>query len=204
MRPIVHVVEDDQSMRNSLRTLVESISLEVRVYESAEDFLDRLEPPHHGCLVTDLRMPGMSGIDLLKHLRDNKNDMPVIIISGNADVPSVIQILKLGAVDMLEKPFDSRVILDAVTAALNKSGHQLKERIEHEKVESVFAELSPRERELLRLIVLGRSNKQIAIDLHIAMKTVINHRAHLMAKTHALNAADLARMATIAGMLAEK
>jgi two-component system response regulator FixJ len=198
MQPIVHVIDDDPSTRNSLRALLESIGLEAQVYPSAEDFLLRLEGPHHGCALIDLRLPGMNGIDLLRHLRQTKNDIPAIIISGNADVPAAIQIMKLGAIDVLEKPFDSNAILEVVNAALNKSGLQLQQLREHEKIEAVFAKLSPRERELLRLIVLGKSNKQIAIHLKIAAKTVINHRAHVMAKTNALNGADLARMATIA------
>jgi two-component system response regulator FixJ len=201
MRPVVHVIDDDSSMRNSLRALLESISLQVRMYESAEDFLEQLEPPHHSCMIIDIRMPGMNGVELLRHLRENKNDIPAIIISGNADVPIAIQIMKLGAIDVLEKPFETQAILDVVTTALKKSAVQLRLGIEHDKAEAVFAELTPRESELLQLIVQGRSNKQLAFDLNIAVKTVINHRAHLMAKTHALNAADLARMATIAGIL---
>lgn len=201
MRPVVHVIDDDSSMRKSLRALLESIALEVLLYESAEEFLQQLGPPHHGCVVIDLRMPGMNGLELLRKLREIKNDIPAIIISSNADVPIAIQIMKLGAIDVLEKPFETKAILDVVTAALNKSAAQLQHGIEHEKAKAVFAELTPREAELLQLIVQGRSNKQLALDLNIAVKTVINHRAHLMAKTHALNAADLARMATIAGIL---
>lgn len=204
MRPIVHVVDNDPGMRNSMRALIESAALEVRVYESAQDFLARSEPAHHGCLVTDLKMPGMSGIDLLRHQRNNKIDIPAIIVSGSADVPAMIQIMKLGAIDMLQKPFDANALLDAVRGAIQKSAELMRHRLELERVRALFADLTQRERELLALIVQGRSNKQIAVDLNIAPKTVTNHRAHLMAKTRALNAADLARMATMAGILSTK
>lgn len=200
-QPAVHVVDDEAAMRNSLRALLESAALEVCVYESAESFLESLGPPRHGCLLTDLRMPGMSGIDLLRHLRAIGNNMPAIIISGNADVPAVVQLMKLGAIDMLEKPFDHTALLDVVAGAIKKSEELMRHRSEIERVQSAFAQISPREEELLRLVVKGRSNKQIAMDMDIAVKTVINHRANLMTKTQALNAADLARMATLAGVL---
>jgi two-component system response regulator FixJ len=201
-RPIVHIVDDDLGVRTSMRALVEVVQLDSRVYASAEDYLDRLEPLQHGCLATDLQMPGMSGIELLRHLRGKKIDIPAIIISGSADVPAMIQIMKLGAIDMLEKPVDHTAFILAVRTAIEKSDELISRRTEIERMQAVFADLTPRERELLRLIVRGRSNKQIAIDLKIAIKTVSNHRASLMAKTHALNAADLARMATIEGLFA--
>jgi two-component system, LuxR family, response regulator FixJ len=202
--PVVHLVDDDASVRNSIPRLFDSASLDVRVYESGEEFLQCVDPLHIGCVVTDLKMPGMSGIDVLERLRAAQNEIPAIIISGHADVPAAIHCMKLGAVDVLQKPFESVTLLQAVQGALQKSVELYERRLEQNRIQALLAELTPREQELLRLIVIGRSNKQIAMDLHIAFRTVINHRAHLMAKTHAANAADLARMATIAGIVPTK
>lgn len=195
--PVVHVIDDDIGVRNSLQFLLESASLRVSLYAAGEEFLADFDPNQPGCIVLDLRMPAISGLVVLQRLRAAKNEIPAIVISGHADVSSAINVMKLGAVDLLQKPFDSMAILEAVRSAITRSLEMHQARVEHAGLAARLAELTPRETELLQLIVSGRSNKQIAIDMGIAFKTVVNHRANLMAKTQATNAADLARISTM-------
>jgi two-component system response regulator FixJ len=198
--PIVYIVDDDIGVRKSLENLFESAGLSVKVYEAGEVFLEDFDPLHPGCLVLDLRMPAMSGIGVLEQLRTNESEIPAIVISGHADVTSAISIMKLGAVDLLQKPFEPLNLLAAVRSAITKSVDALHHRSQKNDWNDVVKGLTPREGEMLKLIVSGRSNKQIALDMGIAFKTVVNHRAHLMAKTRATNAADLARMSTMAAL----
>src|SRR5690606_22360343 len=146
--------------------------------------------------------PGMSGLELLTRLRADSDDIPVIIISGHADVPTAVRGMKSGAMDLLQKPFEPQVLIKAVRRALDLSVEQHRRKREREDIRQRFAELAAREHDLLALVVAGLSNKQIAGEMGIAIKTVANHRAHLMEKTQALNAADLARMSVIAGITA--
>jgi two-component system response regulator FixJ len=199
--PIVCVVDDDIGVRKSLQYLLESASIQVRVYESGGQFFDEFDPLRPNCLVLDLRMPSMSGIGVLERLRAEKHEIPAIVISGDADVPAAIDVMKLGAIDLLQKPFEPLALLEAIRAAMGKSMEMHRRRLEQEKWGMLLADLTPREHEMLALIVSGRSSKQIARDLNIAYKTVTNHRANLMAKMHATNAADLARMTTIGSSL---
>jgi len=194
---VVYIVDDDPGMRKSLTMLVESVSLHASAYESAEAFLAETNADHPGCVVLDLRMPGMSGIEMLQNLRANMNDIPVIIISAHADVPATVQGMKLGAVDLLQKPVEPSVLLEAIRHSLALSQSLYQQREEARSVGQRFEHLTAREMELLGLIVDGQSNKQIARTLGISIKTVANHRASLMAKTGAANAADLARLYTI-------
>jgi two-component system response regulator FixJ len=196
-QPTVHIVDDDPGMRKSLKMLVESASLIAQAYESAEAFLAEPAADHPGCVVLDLRMPGMSGIDLLQHLRANMNDIPVIIISAHADVPVTVRGMKLGAVDVLQKPAEPSVLLSSIKQSLALSQALYQQRQEAQAVRQRFENLTAREMELLALIVDGQANKQIAKTLGISIKTVANHRASLMTKTAAANAADLARLFTV-------
>jgi two-component system, LuxR family, response regulator FixJ len=196
----VHIVDDDAGVRKSLRLLMESASLAVRVYESGEEFLDAVDLNQPGCMVLDLRMPGMSGIEVLQKLRDANNEIPAIVISGHADVPTTIRSMKLGAIDLLEKPFEPRALLDAVHGAIRNSIEQQRHRAEQDGIRKRLSKLTPRELVLLKLVVAGMPNKLIAAELGISIKTVANHRASLMKKTQALNAADLSRLSTIAGI----
>lgn len=200
---VVHVIDDDAGVRRSLQMLLESASLPVRVYESAEEFLDEVGLEQPGCIVLDLRMRGMGGLDLLQRLQSSRNDMPVIIISGHADVSAAVQGMKLGAIDLLQKPFEPSTLLETVKRAIGNSLELHIRRATEESVRRRLSELTPREVDLLRLVVAGRSNKQIAHDLKISIKTVANHRANLMAKTGAINAADLTRMSVMAGIQAK-
>ena len=191
---LVHIVDDDAGMRKSLLALVESVSLRAKSYDSAEDFLDEIDAKEPGCIVLDIRMPGMSGIELLAHLQTRFADFPVILISGHADVPTAVNGMKLGAIELLQKPFESGVFLEAVQKALSRGIqlHQQRQRLDSTRQR--LTALTRRELELLKLVVEGKSNKQIAAGLNISIKTVANHRASLMSKTGALNAADLGRL----------
>lgn len=198
--PTVHIIDDDPAVRKSLKMVMESASLAVRIYESGEAFLDEVDPHQSGCMVLDLRMPGMSGIELLQKLRAANNHVPAIVISGHVDVPTAIRSMKLGAVDLLEKPVEPRVLVDAVRSAIRTSIESQQLRGERDSITQRLARLTPRERALLELLVAGMPNKLIAAKLGISAKTVANHRASLMKKTQALNAADLSRLCTIAGI----
>jgi len=195
---IVHIVDDDAGMRNSLGMLVQSVSLPSRSYASAEEFLSEADLTQAGCVLLDLRMPGMGGIELLQRLRAASVGIPVILISGHADVPTTVRGMKLGAVDLLQKPIEPSVLIDAVRRNLDVSRAMNQQRNGSQSIRDRFAALTRRETELLKLIVNGHSNKQIATGIGISIKTVANHRASLMAKTGAVNAADLVRLFTIA------
>jgi two-component system, LuxR family, response regulator FixJ len=201
---IVHVIDDDSGVRRSLQLVMESASLAVQVYASGAEFLDAVDPHQPGCMVLDLRMPDMSGIEVLQRLRAAHNDIPAIIISGHADVPTTISGMKLGAIDLLQKPFEPRALLEAVHGAIAKSMEMMQRSDEQDCVNQRLEKLTPRELDLLKLVVAGMPNKRIATGLNISIKTVANHRANLMAKMHALNAADLARISTMAGIIPGK
>jgi len=200
-KSIVFVVDDDPGMRKSVCMALESAQLPVQAFESAESFLAVYQPGTTGCIVLDLSMPGMSGIELLRHLRSKEIHLPVLVVSGTATVPKAVEVMKLGIVDFLEKPADHRLVVQKVQEALAKDAVQRAGAVEIDSVRQRFAALTERERELLKLVINGRSNKQIADDMGISIKTVANHRAHLMEKTGALNAADLVRISMLAGVL---
>jgi two-component system, LuxR family, response regulator FixJ len=199
--PEVHIVDDNASFRECLHQALQVAGFATRVYESAEQFLDGLEPSRTGCVILDLRLPGMDGIALLKQLRDSHYDIPVIVISGYADVSATVQVMKLGAVDLLQKPLAFPALFALVNKVVRQNVADHDRQAETNDIRQRFDVLSARERELLQLIVDGRSNKQIASTLNISIKTVANHRAHLMAKMKAENAADLARLSLNAGLV---
>jgi two-component system, LuxR family, response regulator FixJ len=194
---IVHVIDDDPGMRKSLSMLIESASLPVRAYESAEEFLSDADLKIPACIVLDIRMTGISGIELLQRLRAEMVDTPVVLISGHADVPTTVRGMKLGAVDLLQKPIEPSVLIDTVQRSIDTSVAMHRHHTHDESIRHRFETLTQRESELLKRIVQGQSNKQIAFELEISVKTVANHRASLMNKTSAVNAADLARLYTI-------
>jgi two-component system response regulator FixJ len=192
--PVVHVIDDDPRIRRGLQKLMQSASLPVRLYDSAAEFLKEIDLQQPGCIVLDLRMPGMDGIELLQHLNENRNQLPVIVVSGHADVATAVRSMKLGAFDLLQKPFEPRALLVEIQLALEQSRQGHERRAAQQDIRNRFASLTPRELALLKLVVAGRSNKQIAADLNISMKTVGHHRAKIMAKSRALNGPDLVRM----------
>ena len=198
---LVHVIDDDEGMRESLAFLLRSAQLEVKSFPSARAFLDALPDPALSCVITDVRMPELSGIDLLRRLKELKITVPVIVITGHGDVTLAVEAMKIGAVDFLEKPFDDVVLLASVQSALRQRGSQARRDSERAEFDARLAALSPRERDVLGGLVAGRANKQIAFDLGISPRTVEIYRANLMNKMQAGSLSDLVRMALVVGIL---
>ena len=195
---VVHVVDDDLAVRQSLSFLLASDGLSVRLHESASAFLDSVREATAGCVVTDVRMPGIDGIEFLRRLRSRGFDLPVIVITGHADVPMAVEAMKEGAVDFIEKPFDDELFLAAVHAALDRQGQQAHEAAQSAQVMSRIQSLSERERQVLDGLVAGKANKVIAYDLGISPRTVEIYRANVMAKMEAGSLSELVRMAFLA------
>ena len=200
-KAIVHVIDDDEAIRQSLAFLLQAAKLEVKTYSSAMAFLDALPDAASGCVITDVRMPGMSGVELLRRLKELKISVPVIVITGHGDVALAVEAMKAGAVDFLEKPFDDDVLLASVQSALKRQDGETKRHSERLEIEGRLAGLSNRERDVLGGLVAGRANKQIAFDLGISPRTVEIYRANLMNKMKAGSLSDLVRMALILGIV---
>ncbi len=198
---VVHLIDDDEALRESLAFLLRSAKIEVKEFASAKAFLDTLPDKDLYCVITDVRMPELSGIDLLRRLKELKIDVPVIVITGHGDVALAVEAMKIGAVDFLEKPFDDEVLLASVETALREYGGQTRRQTERAEIETRLAALSPRERDVLNGLVAGRANKQIAFDLGNSPRTVEIYRANLMHKMQAGSLSDLVRMALIVGIL---
>jgi two-component system response regulator FixJ len=198
---IVHVIDDDEALRDSLAFLLRTADLDVMSHASAAAFLDALPLTGLTCIITDVRMPGLSGIDLLRRVRELGIEVPVIVITGHGDVPLAVEAMRSGAVDFLEKPFDDEVLLQSVRAALRQQAGAAKRQSERAGIENRLAALSPRERDVLGGLVAGRANKQIAFELGISPRTVEIYRANLMDKMQAGSLSDLVRMALIVGIL---
>lgn len=198
---IVHVVDDDEAMRDSMAFLLRAENFQVQTYADAADFLTALPQIKVGCVVTDVRMPGMSGIELLQRLRELKVSLPVIVISGHGDVPLAVEAMKTGALDFIEKPFDDDVFLRAVRLALSAQAVDSQRQAQKATINSRLESLSNREREVLEGLVAGHPNKTIAYDLGISPRTVEIYRANVMEKMQARSLSDLVRMALVGGLL---
>jgi two-component system, LuxR family, response regulator FixJ len=200
----VHVIDDDEALRDSLTFLLRTARLDVQSYPSATAFLEALPEANLSCVITDVRMPGMSGIDLLRRLRERKISVPVIVITGHGDIPLAVEAMRIGAIDFLEKPFDDEVLIASVKAALRQKEGEVKRHGERAEIEGRLAALSNRERDVLGGLVAGRANKQIAFDLGISPRTVEIYRANLMSKMQAGSLSDLVRMALIAEIVGQE
>ncbi|MGB5184364.1 MAG: response regulator FixJ [Xanthobacteraceae bacterium] len=201
---VVHVIDDDEGLRESLAFLLRSAKLEVRSFDSAKAFLDVLPDTALGCVITDVRMPEMSGIELLRRLKELKIGVPVIVITGHGDIALAVEAMKIGAADFFEKPFDDDLLVASVRAALQQQKDQTKRGAERAEIEHRMATLSPREKDVLTGLIEGRANKQIAFDLGISPRTVEIYRANLMNKMQANSLSDLVRMALLADMLSSE
>jgi two-component system, LuxR family, response regulator FixJ len=201
---VVHVIDDDDAVRQSLMFLLKTAGYDARTYESASTFLDQLPQLKTGCIVTDVRMPGMSGLDLLRRLKELQIAAPVIIITGHGDVPLAVEAMKSGASDFLEKPFDDEAFLAAVDVALRRQGTSAKREADRAGISDKLASLSNRERQVLEGLVAGLPNKTIAYDHGISPRTVEIYRANVMQKMQAASLSDLVRMALIAGVLPDE
>jgi len=200
-KSVVHVIDDDEAVREVLAFQLGSAGIAVQTYDSAAGFLKIAPTVQAGCIITDVRMPDLSGIDLLRQLRELKVSAPVIVITAHGDIPLAVEAMRLGAIDFLEKPFDDDVLLASVRSALEKGDRDRTRQAERSSIQSRLAALSNRERDVLQGLVAGRANKQIAYDLGISARTIENYRANLMIKMQASSLSDLVRMALIAGML---
>jgi two-component system response regulator FixJ len=198
---VVHVIDDDKSARESLTFLLQAAGLTVETYESATVFLVSIATAKPGCVVTDVRMPGLSGLELLHELKRRQIGLPVIVITGHGDVPLAVEAMKSGALDFLEKPFDDEALIDAVNVALRHHGADAKREADRDEVVERLATLSNRERQVLEGLVAGHANKTIAYDRGISPRTVEIYRANVMAKMHASSLSDLVRMALIGGVI---
>ena len=196
----VHIIDDDQALRESLAFLLRTHQLEVRSFDSAKTFLDALPDASLGCVITDIRMPGMSGVDLLRRLKELKIGVPVIVITGHGDVPLAVEAMKIGAADFFEKPFNDDQLVASVRAALQQRQDQTKRGAERTEIEHRISKLSAREKDVLAGLIEGRANKQIAFDLGISPRTVEIYRANLMNKMQADSLSDLVRMALVVQM----
>jgi two-component system, LuxR family, response regulator FixJ len=200
-QPVVHIVDDDEGLRESLAFLLRSAALEVRSFESAKAFLDELPHAVPGCVITDVRMPDMNGIELLRRLKELKISVPVVVITGHGDIALAVEAMKMGAADFFEKPFDDDLLVASVRAALRQREDQTKRGAERAEIEHRISSLSPREKDVLAGLIEGRANKQIAFDLGISPRTVEIYRANLMNKMQADSLSGLVRMALLAEML---
>jgi two-component system, LuxR family, response regulator FixJ len=199
--PVVHVIDDDEAARESLAFLLRTARIEVKTYESAVAFLGTHPSIETGCIITDVRMPDISGIDLLQRLQDRQIGLPVIVITGHGDVPLAVEAMKLGAADFFEKPFDDDALLAAVHSALSRRKDHGRRDADQADIDNKLASLSNREREVLEGLVSGHPNKTIAYDLGISPRTVEVYRANVMTKMNAASLSDLVRMALVAGIL---
>jgi two-component system response regulator FixJ len=196
--PIVFVVDDDAEVLDSLRFLIESIGLAVRTYASAHDFIDAMGDDPFGCLVLDVRMPGMSGLQLLEELRRRGVNLPTIVLTGHPDVKVAVRALKFGAFDFLEKPLGDQPLLDLINEAIARGRQAREASAERNHARGLVQALSPREREVLRLLVAGKANKEIADVLGLSTRTIEGHRGRLGEKLRVGSLAEMVRIAILA------
>ncbi len=199
--PIIYVIDDDEAVRQSLEFLLKTAGMTARGFDSAKSFLEVLPQIESGCIVTDVRMPDITGIDLLRKLKELAIDVPVIVITGHGDIALAVEAMKIGAVDFLEKPFDDDTLLDAVRSSLSRNADAAQRNAELTEIHNRLTGLSNRERQVLEGLVAGKANKVIAFDLGISPRTVEIYRANLMTKMAANSLSDLVRMAMMAGIL---
>jgi len=190
----VFIVDDDEAVRDSLSWLMESVGLSTETFPSADAFLQGYGADRPGCLILDIRMPGMSGLELQSVLREQGFRLPLIIISGHADVPMAVRALKAGAFDFIEKPFNDQLLLDIVQRAIEHDRQQRESHAEVDEWRARLESLTPREREVLELVVSGAANKVISSELGVSLKTVEAHRAKVMDKLQASSLSELVRM----------
>ena len=198
---VVHVIDDDDAARDSLSFLLRAAQIDVRTYEGAPAFLATTKTLSAGCVITDVRMPEMTGIELLRRLRERGIDIPVIIITGHGDIPLAVEAMKFGAVDFFEKPYDDEALLNSVRSAFNSQDGIDQKKMERAVLNDRLVSLSNRERQVLDGLVEGKPNKIIAFDHDISPRTVEIYRANVMTKMQAESLSELVRMAMIAGIL---
>lgn len=195
LEPTVYIVDDDAEMRSALYRLVRSAGMRAESFASAPAFLSAYHSDHPGCLLLDVQMPYMSGLELQQRLKLEQINLPIIFLTGYGNVPAAVSAMKLGALDFLEKPFDNEVLLDRLQKAIQMDAVARLTRHRHTKIGHRLARLTPREHEIMDMLVTGKPNKAIADRLGVSVRTVETHRANIMAKMQADSLSDLVRMA---------
>ena len=195
--PVVHVIDDDDAARDALAFLLSAEKFEVRPHASARAFLNVLPESEAGCIITDVRMPEINGLDLLRRLKSREIDWPVIVMTGQADVPVAVQAIRLGAVDFIEKPYEADVLLEAVRSALGGEGNKVRD-LQRAEIQRRLASLLPLERQILEALIDGRLGNSIVQELGLSAHAVAVHRANMMSKMQAANLAHLVRLMLIA------
>ncbi|MCW8888147.1 MAG: response regulator transcription factor [Gammaproteobacteria bacterium] len=193
----VFIVDDDQEVRSAIQLLMESVGLKVVTFASAQEYLDQFDQAQQGCLILDVRMAGMSGLELQARLAAEESHPPIVIITGHGDVQMAVKAIQAGAIDFLEKPFNDQALLDCVHRAMEQDASQRGEALKLADIRTRLERLTPREREVLELVIAGQRNKVIAIDLGVSQSTVEAHRAKVMEKMEASTLSDLMRMMLI-------
>jgi FixJ family two-component response regulator len=189
--PLVYLVDDDEAVRDSLGLLLRSVGLDCEVYASALEFLEAYDPQRHSCLVADIRMPGLSGLELQQRLNEQRTDVPVIFITGHGDVPMAVNAMKSGASDFIQKPFRDQDLIDRIHKALAQDRERRAWRAQEKVIRERLALLTPRETEVMKRVVRGQANKVIAMDLGVSQRTVELHRARVMRKLKMRSLAEL-------------
>jgi len=189
--PVIYLVDDDEAVRDALGMLFRSIGLKHEAYASALDFLERYDRARHSCLVADIRMPGLSGLELQQRLNDEQAEIPIIFITGHGDVPMAVTAMKSGAADFVQKPFRDQDLIDRINKALARDLERRKGRAEQDEIRARIALLTPREREVMERVARGQANKVIAMDLGVSQRTVELHRARVMKKLKMRSVAQL-------------
>jgi two-component system, LuxR family, response regulator FixJ len=199
--PIINIVDDDRIARESLRWLVETAHLKVKEFERGEDFLQQYDQNTPGCLVLDVRMPDINGMELFARLKETGATIPVIIVTGHADVAMAVRAMKAGAFDFVEKPYNDALMLELIQNALNRNKYDRDQQLKVDKIQCCINRLTPRESEVMKFVLNSKQNKIIAYELGISIKTVELHRANLMAKMNATSPTELVRLAMTAGVM---
>jgi FixJ family two-component response regulator len=202
--PVVIIIDDDESFRTFLTRLVGTVGLKTLAYGSAEDFLAAKAPDGPACLVLDVQMPGLSGLDLQRALTEGGRPLPIVFITGHGDIPMTVEAMKAGAVGFLSKPFRNQDLIDAVKEGIAKDREAIRKREEINELQNRYESLTAREREVFALVTTGSLNKQIAQHLGTSERTIKAHRAQVVTKMHADSVADLVRMADRLGVVARK
>jgi FixJ family two-component response regulator len=190
-QPLIYLVDDDEAVRDSLGMLFRSIGLQHQAFASALEFLERYDGKRHSCLVADIRMPGLSGLELQQRLNEQRAEIPIIFITGHGDVPMAVTAMKSGAADFIQKPFRDQDLIDRIHKALDRDRERRKTRGEEEAIRARIALLTPRENEVMQRVARGQANKVIAMDLGVSQRTVELHRARVMRKLKMRTVAEL-------------
>lgn len=190
----VYIVDDDEAVRDAIGMLLETVDIPYIAYPDAQSFLSELQPDLVNCLVLDIRMPGMSGLELQEKLTAMQADIPIVFITGHGDIPMAVEAMRRGAVDFLRKPFRDQELLDRIQEALSKDAHNRDQAADLQSLKSRVAELTPREQEVFKRVASGQANKVVAIELGISERTVEIHRSNVMQKTSSRSLADLVRL----------